>query len=121
MPKNLNLFTIRLPIPALVSILHRMSGVALFVLMPFLTISFCKSILSVTYFKDAYMQINQFPYTLIFYLMIWGLIHHVIAGLRHLLLDMQIGNELIVARLSSKAVLAFSFIFTAIAIYFYEF
>jgi len=38
-PKNLNLFTIRFPVPAMVSILHRVSGVVLFVLMPLLTIS----------------------------------------------------------------------------------
>ena len=35
-PKNLNLFTIRFPVPAMVSILHRVSGVVLFVLMPLL-------------------------------------------------------------------------------------
>ena len=48
---------------------------------------------------------------------IWALIHHLIAGLRHLLLDLQIGNDLIMARLSSKTVLLVSFVLTAIVVY----
>ena len=40
--------------------------------------------------------------------------HHFIAGCRHLLLDMQIGNDLIIARLTSKTVLILSFVFTAL-------
>ncbi len=38
-----------------------------------------------------------------------GYFHHFIAGCRHLLLDMLIGNDLIVARLTSKTVLIISF------------
>jgi len=49
--------------------------------------------------------------------MVWGLIHHLIAGFRHLLLDMQIGNDLIVARLSSKSVLVSSIVGTLLVIY----
>jgi len=47
-------------------------------------------------------------------LLVWGIFHHFIAGCRHLLLDMQIGNDLIIARLTSKTVLILSFIFTAL-------
>jgi len=39
------------------------------------------------------------------------------AGLRHLLLDLQIGNDLIVARFSSKTVLIISFLLTVIVVY----
>ena len=115
--KNLNLFTIRLPITALVSILHRLSGLALFVFMPFLTIAFVNSLLSNVLFDEIFIKLTKLPYNLIFYLMIWGMIHHLIAGLRHILLDMQIGNDLIVARFSSKTVLILSLIFTTVSIY----
>tara|TARA_B110000444_G_C18849108_1_gene604161 strand:- start:5424 stop:5792 length:369 start_codon:yes stop_codon:yes gene_type:complete len=115
--KNLNLFTIRLPITALVSILHRLSGLALFVFMPFLTIAFVNSLLSNVLFDEIFIKLTKLPYNLIFYLMIWGMIHHLIAGLRHILLDMQIGNDLIVARFSSKTVLILSLIFTSVSIY----
>jgi len=49
--------------------------------------------------------------------MVWGLIHHLIAGARHLFLGMQIGNDLIVARLSSQSVLVLSCVGTFLAVY----
>ena len=115
--KNLNLFTIKFPMPALVSILHRMSGVALFIFMPFLVIVFCNSLKSPDSYEVTISLLNTFPFAAIFYSMLWGIIHHLIAGLRHLLLDMQIGNDLIMARLSSKSVLVLSFLGTFIVIY----
>lgn len=115
--KNLNLFTIRLPMPALVSILHRMSGAVLFIFMPFLVVAFCNSLTSVSFYERTISQLFSFPLVLILYLMVWGFIHHLIAGFRHLLLDMQIGNDLIVASLSSKSVLVLSVMGTLLVIY----
>ena len=115
--KNLNLFTIRLPMPALVSILHRMSGAVLFIFMPFLVVAFCNSLTSASFYERTISQLFSFPFVFIFYFMVWGLIHHLIAGFRHLLLDMQIGNDLIVARLSSKSVLVSSIVGTLLVIY----
>jgi|TARA_B110000037_G_scaffold207106_1_gene253728 succinate dehydrogenase / fumarate reductase cytochrome b subunit len=116
-PKNLNLFSIRLPLPALVSILHRMSGVLLFLLMPFLSWALCASLISDLYFNKTVLILNTWPIKIIGVFFIWAFIHHLMAGLRHLLLDLQIGNDLIVARFSSKSVLLISFILTAIAVY----
>ena len=48
---------------------------------------------------------------------IWALIHHLMAGFRHLLLDLQVGNDLIVARFSSKTVLLLSFLLTVTVAY----
>ena len=115
--KNLNLFSIRLPLPALVSILHRLSGVLLFLLMPFLTWAFCNSISSDLNFNKIALILNAWPVIIIQAFFIWALIHHLMAGLRHLLLDLQIGNDLIVARFSSKTVLLISFLLTAIVVY----
>ena len=61
--------------------------------------------------------LNTWPVKTMEVFFIWALIHHLIAGLRHLLLDLQIGNDLIMARLSSKTVLVVSFILTAIVVY----
>jgi succinate dehydrogenase / fumarate reductase cytochrome b subunit len=94
--KNLNLMTINFPMPAIVSILHRMSGVIIFLLLPAILIS----------------MISLWPIKLLGMLLVWGLCHHFIAGCRHLLLDMQIGNDLIVARFTSKTVLTISFLIT---------
>ena len=116
-PKNLNLFSIRLPLPALVSILHRMSGVLLFLLMPFLSWALCASLSSGLHFNKIVLILNTWPVKIIGAIFIWALIHHLMAGLRHLLLDLQIGNDLIAARFSSKSVLLISFILTSIMIY----
>jgi succinate dehydrogenase / fumarate reductase cytochrome b subunit len=91
-----------------------MSGVLLFLLMPFLTWAFCHSLSSDLNFKETILILNAWPVKIIEVFFIWALIHHLIAGLRHLLLDFQIGSDLIVARLSSKTVLVVSFILTFI-------
>ena len=114
--KNLNLISIRLPLPALVSILHRLSGVLLFLLMPFLTWTFCNSISSDLNFNKTALILNTWPVKIIQIFFIWALIHHLMAGLRHLLLDLQIGSDLIIARFSSKTVLLISFLLTVILI-----
>ena len=116
-PKNLNLLSIRLPLPALVSILHRMSGALLFLLMPFLTWAFCNSLSSEPNFTKTMLILNTWPAKAIQIFFIWALLHHLMAGLRHLLLDLQIGNELILARFSSKTVLFASFLLTTIVAY----
>ena len=115
-PKNLNLFTIRFPIPAIVSILHRMSGVIIFLLMPAITIAFCMSLMSSSDFASVISMINLWPLRILGAILTWGVFHHFIAGCRHLLLDMQIGNDLIIARFTSKTVLILSFIFTVLVI-----
>ena len=115
-PKNLNLFTIRFPIPAIVSILHRMSGVIIFLLMPVITIAFCMSLMSSSDFASVILIINLWPLRILGAILTWGVFHHFIAGCRHLLLDLQIGNDLITARFTSKTVLILSFIFTVLVI-----
>ena len=115
-PKNLNLFTIRFPIPAIVSILHRMSGVIIFLFMPVITIAFCMSLMSSSDFASVILIINLWPLRILGAILTWGVFHHFIAGCRHLLLDLQIGNDLITARFTSKTVLILSFIFTVLVI-----
>jgi len=80
-------------------------------------VAFCNSLTSASFYERTISQLFSFPFVLIFYLMVWGLIHHLIAGFRHLLLDMQIGNDLIVASLSSMSVLVSSIVGTLLVIY----
>ena len=115
-PKNLNLLTIRFPIPAIVSIMHRMSGVVIFLLMPFITFGFSISLMSQQGFNDVMSFFDLWPVKTLGVLLIWGIFHHYIAGCRHLLLDMEIGNDLIIARLTSKTVLVLSFILTVLVL-----
>jgi succinate dehydrogenase / fumarate reductase cytochrome b subunit len=111
-PKNLNLFTIRFPVPAMVSILHRVSGVVLFVFMPLLTMSLYWSTRNEAIFHLILQAFDTTVLKIIKTLMIWGIIHHLIAGTRHIMLDLHYGMDLIVARFTSKIVLIISFIMT---------
>ena len=113
-PKNLDLKTIRLPLPGFVSILHRISGAGLFLMLPVILWMFQSSLVSSNSF-DVFRSFVTHPVAKLFLLgLIWAYMHHFCAGLRFLALDLHIGIELESARLSSKIVLVVSLIATAI-------
>lgn len=111
-PKNLNLITIRLPLPALVSILHRLSGLLLFLILPALLLALQYSLASPATFGQL-AQVAHHPLSKLCFLgLIWAFLHHLFAGLRHLACDMNWGLELAQARLSNKLVLSGSLLLT---------
>lgn len=86
----------RLPAAGVVSILHRISGVLMFMLMPFIIWMFDKSITSEISFARFTSAFNQglwiFPgwvIKLVVLALIWAYLHHFIAGLRHLWMDVS--------------------------------
>ena len=87
-PVNLNLLTISLPIIGLSSILHRISGLIIFLAFPLLVWLFSVSLESEESF--SYLQ-NQFQQLLVFkiiiFLLFLGFLYHVLAGTRKLLAD----------------------------------
>lgn len=93
-PVNLDLSTIRLPLPAYVSILHRISGVVAFVGVIILLGLLDASLASEESFKSTVEFVDSFFVGLI----IWGVaaavIYHSVAGVKHLLMDMGIGESL---------------------------
>jgi succinate dehydrogenase / fumarate reductase cytochrome b subunit len=105
-PKYLNLTQIRLPVPALVSILHRISGFGMF--------TFAWAMLWLLQLTlqspEGYTQAAGFAQSWVGKLFLtgigWAFMHHFFAGLRFLLLDAHIGTELQSARRSSWVVLA---------------
>jgi succinate dehydrogenase / fumarate reductase cytochrome b subunit len=84
--------------------------------MPLMIWAFCYSLTSELNFNFILLLMDSWLVKSIEVLFIWALLHHLIAGLRHLLLDFQIGTDLIVARLSSKTVLIVSFMLTALSV-----
>lgn len=109
---NLNLFN--LPIPAIVSILHRISGALLFVLTFVLLYFLDRSLASAESF-DGVRQALAHPFMKLVQLgLLWALLHHLIAGIRYLLLDVHVGVALAPARASSYAVIAISLALTVI-------
>ena len=113
-PKFLDLRRIRLPLPALVSILHRISGAALFVFAWALLYLLQESLRSPESHAHFQALVGDWVVKLFLIGMLWSFLHHFCAGLRHLLLDVHVAGDLGPARATSIAVLAISLAFTAI-------
>lgn len=104
-PKNLNLFTIRLPINAIVSIMHRMSGMALFLMIPALLWALHASVQSPQSYVELSLALKHWLVKLLLIGLSWAFFHHFYAGLRHLAMDVHWMTSLHKARLSSRLVL----------------
>lgn len=105
-PRFLVLWQIRLPITGLVSILHRISGVALFLALPFLLYLLQTSLQSEEGFYRVGTILASWPLKLCALLLLWLFVHHLLAGIRVLLIDMEWGVELPAARRSASVVVA---------------
>lgn len=114
-PKYLNLLQIRLPVPGLVSIMHRASGAALFLMIPLLLYLLQLSLESPQGFAAFKTVVSPWWMKIILIGLIWGYLHHLCAGVRHLALDLHYGTGLAAARASSWAVLAVSAGLTLVA------
>lgn len=113
-PKNLDLTTIRLPLAAKLSILHRVSGAGLFLCLPILLWLFQASVTSAETFAVFKAVAGSFLVKVILAGLIWAFMHHFCAGIRFLLLDVHVGLDKEAANLSSKIVFAVSLILTAV-------
>jgi succinate dehydrogenase / fumarate reductase, cytochrome b subunit len=104
-PKNLNLFTIRLPINAVVSILHRASGVGLFLALPLILLAFQWLVTSQQTYLSLFETLKTWPVKLIIIGLAWAFFHHFFAGIRHLLQDIHWMTSLQKARFSGRFIL----------------
>lgn len=114
-PKHLALHQIRLPLPGILSIMHRISGAGLFLFLPLLLWLLDRS-LETEYGYDAvkgYLDLAIVKIILIG--LLWSFMHHFCAGIRYLFLDMHKGVDLAPARMSATIVYAVSIPLTLIA------
>jgi succinate dehydrogenase / fumarate reductase cytochrome b subunit len=111
-PKNLDLMTIRLPMPGILSIVHRISGAGIFLMLPVLLWLLQGSLASPETF-DAVLAVLAHPFAKLILLgLVWFYLHHFCAGIRYLLLDLHVGVDLPAARRSSAIVFAVSIVLT---------
>ena len=92
-----------LPIGGVLSLLHRVSGVLLFLLLPLFLYLFGTSLAS----QEGYSVLTQYPsfsLKMVVLLFSWAFVHHVVAGSRLLLMDIGVGKALGIARRSAWAV-----------------
>jgi succinate dehydrogenase / fumarate reductase cytochrome b subunit len=114
-PVYLNLVQIRLPLPGVVSILHRISGFAMLVVgIPLGLYALQQSLGSADAFAGLRSLFANPLAKLVLIGLAWAYIHHFCAGIRYLLLDLDKGIELKPARQSSVIVLAVGIALTLI-------
>ena len=114
-PKYLNLLELGLaqPIPAVLSILHRISGALLFVAIVWLLWMLDRSLSSEAAFEKIRHYAGLWPVKLSLLALIWAYCHHFCAGIRYLFLDIDKGIDKETARLTSIVVFVISLGLTA--------
>lgn len=112
--KHLNLLAIRLPMPGVLSILHRVSGVLLIGALPFALAALQWSVGSEKEYAQVVACLSHPFIKLCVWGVAWALFHHLCAGIRFLLLDFHIGASLPAARFSAALAFAVSILMTIV-------
>lgn len=109
-PRFLNLAAIRFPVGAIASIGHRLSGlllVAILLLLPSLLAASLRSEREYETLLTGWLSPWAAP---VEFLLLWAALHHLLAGTRHLLMDVSIGAGLASARTSARLAIAAAFL-----------
>ena len=114
-PVYLNLLRIHLPVAGWVSILHRVSGAGLFLMFPLGVWALAHSLSGEAGFQQVAEALAHPLFKSGLLILFWAFVHHLLAGLRHLALDVHWGGQRNQARLSSVLVLTLSGALTAYA------
>jgi len=114
-PVDLPLLKIRLPIGGVISILHRITGALLVLILPLATYWLDRSLGSQHGFEEAGKFLASPIAILITVVVLVIFIQHLVSGVRHLLLDLQIGMERATARRSAWTVPVLTLVLTAIS------
>ena len=93
-PVNLDLTTIHFPVTAIISILHRISGVWLFIALPLILQMLYKSLASLQSFAQLDLNLSNHGYARF---LLWTVMaaasYHLVAGIRHMIMDLGIGDN----------------------------
>jgi succinate dehydrogenase / fumarate reductase, cytochrome b subunit len=107
-PVNLDFRTFKLPLPAITSILHRISGGFIFVGVGLLLYLLDLSLQSEAGFARATELLGNTFLKLLLWAVLSGLIYHLVAGFKHLLMDLGIGESLAGGLLAARLVVVVS-------------
>ena len=105
-PVFLDLTRIHLPITAVLSITHRLTGILLFLLIPPLVYMFDLSLSNQQGYDRVASVFDRWGARLLFILLLWGFTHHLLAGIRYLLIDIDIGVGRESSRITAWCVIA---------------
>jgi succinate dehydrogenase / fumarate reductase cytochrome b subunit len=104
-PVFLELWRIRLPIPGVVSILHRVSGLLMVLAIPVFAALFAQALSGSAGFASVKALAGSALGQLVLLLLGWSLLHHLLAGIRYLALDLGWGLDRPIARKTAWTVL----------------
>lgn len=111
-PINLDLVTIKFPVMAIASLLHRISGLVIFLLLPVIICFFNLSVKN----PESFLQLKNTLANPVNKLILWGfsvaIIYHLLAGIRHMIMDLGYGESLCAGRRSAIVVISLSVILT---------
>ena len=112
-PKYVDINLLHLPVPGLVSIFHRVTGIVMFLfLIPALLYVLQCTVGSETGFNRWKSLFSEPLVKFVFLGFVWAYMHHLFAGIRYLLLDVHIGIDLAPARRSAKIVMVMGLLAT---------
>jgi len=114
-PVNLDMTTIRLPLPAVVSILTRASGVFIFAGMAVMIWLLDMSLASEAEFMRAQELMSSPLAKLVVWAIVSGVIYHALAGIKHLVADFGYGETLEGGILGARLVVVLSALLIAVA------
>jgi succinate dehydrogenase / fumarate reductase cytochrome b subunit len=114
-PVNLDMMTIKLPLPAVVSILTRASGVFIFLGMAVMLWLLDMSLASESGFEQVLGLLSAPLAKLVIWAILSGVIYHALAGLKHLVADFGYGETLEGGILGARLVLVLSIVLIALA------
>lgn len=103
-PVFFNVLQIAMPVGALTSIAHRISGVLLAASLPLAVYLLDQSLQSEAGYAAVTLWLEHSAVKFILVGLVWALSHHLLAGIRHLLMDIDVGSLLRVARLTAWVV-----------------
>jgi succinate dehydrogenase / fumarate reductase cytochrome b subunit len=109
-PINLDLGSFRYPPMAICSILHRISGIVIFLLLPVMMFFLKKSLQSELSFVQLQDLLHHPFYQLLLWVFVSAFIYHILAGIRHIVMDCGFGEQLTTARFSSVFVMTSSLV-----------
>ncbi|MBK2125814.1 succinate dehydrogenase, cytochrome b556 subunit [Fangia hongkongensis] len=114
-PKNIGLGSIKaykFPVTAISSILHRITGVLMVVLLPFLVWAFSLSMKTQVDFIHIKALLIHSPWSILVWIFLSAVSYHVIAGIRHLIMDLGFAEEMKTANATSMLVIVLGLLVT---------
>ena len=114
-PTNRNVTQYRFPLTAIISILHRVSGVVLFLAMPLFLYTLTMSLASVEQFQALQEMLHQPFYKFVLWGVLVALAFHWVAGVRHIIMDLGFAESLRAGQMGASLTLIFSIVLMVLA------